>query len=129
MISSANLNIFHVGTHHPDLPDSSIVKPVEMRTTMRWRDLLGYFRTWSSLQTYHEMFPEDLKAVDNRFPEDLEQTTGGESQEDIDVRGGDIAIRFWKDLRQAVKDEGGSYGVDETVSIEWPIALLLARKL
>lgn len=75
------------------------------------------------------MFPEDLKAVDNRFPEDLEQTTDGKSREDIDIRGGDIAVRFWKDLRQAVKDEGGASGVDEPVSIEWPIALLLARKL
>jgi hypothetical protein len=118
-----------LGEHHPALPATSIVRPVEMRTMMRWRDLLGYFRTWSSLQTYHERFPEDLKTVDSRFPEDLQQTAVADGKEDIDVRGGDIAVRFWKDLREGVKNEGGAYGVDEAVSVEWPIALLLARKL
>lgn len=121
------------GPHHPALPPASIIKPIEMRTTMRWRDLLGYFRTWSSLQTYHERFPEDLRAVDGRFAEDLEEPAGkldgeGVVREDINVRGGDIAVRFWKDLRQGVKDAGGAYGVDELVSVEWPIALLLTRK-
>ncbi|KAF9456672.1 S-adenosyl-L-methionine-dependent methyltransferase [Collybia nuda] len=119
--------VFYSGAHHPDLPHSSIIKPVEMRTTMRWRDLLGYFRTWSPLHTFHELFPDDLHVVDERFPEDLESNEEG--KEDIDVRGGDIAVRFWKDLRQGVKDAGGAHGVDESVSVEWPIALLLARKV
>lgn len=100
-----------------------------MRSSMRWRDLLGYFRTWSALQNFHERFPEDLERVDERFPEDQiiqsAQVEGG----DIDVGGGDIAVRFWKDLREEVKKQGGIYGVDEQVSVEWPVALLLTQKL
>lgn len=94
---------------------------------MRWRDLLGYFRTWSPLYKYHAQFPEDLESVDLRFPEDLKLTPEG-SGGDVDVSGGDIAVRFWKDLRESVKNQGGKFGVDDPIIIEWPIALLLTRK-
>ena len=41
-----------------------------MRKEMTWRDLLAYFRTWSSLHTYQERFPEDKTSVeDTRFLE------------------------------------------------------------
>jgi trans-aconitate 3-methyltransferase len=105
-----------------------------MEKQMRWRDLLGYFRTWSSLHKYHTQFPEDLKRVDTRFPEDFREDLApgidgeGRGIGDIDVSGGDIAVRFWKDLREGVKNQGGKFGVDETVVVEWPIALLLAKR-
>ncbi|KAG6898599.1 hypothetical protein C0993_005756 [Termitomyces sp. T159_Od127] len=117
----------HFPTHLPP-PSPTQVKSVEMQMTMRWRDVLGYFKTWSSLQNYHERFPSDLQRIDGRFPEDK---AGNDisSQTDVDVSGGDIAVRFWKDLREQVKKSGGKYGVDELVSVEWPIALLLAKKV
>lgn len=108
---------------------------------MRWRDLLGYFRTWSALQTFHKRFPKDLRQIDKRFPEDRISSAKrpgivgdsgvvvGKADVDVNVGGGDIAVRFWKDLREEVKKQGGKYGVDELVSVEWPIALLLAKKL
>ena len=103
---------------------------------MRWRDLLGYFRTWSPLSNFHQRFPEDLERIDERFPEDLTATPDlslySEAEQvptNADVTGGDIAVRFWKDLREEAKKQGGKYGVDEPVSVEWPIALLLAKKL
>jgi hypothetical protein len=45
---------------------------------MTWRDLLGYFRTMTALLSYHERFPEDLKAEeDARFLEgDLAAVSG-----------------------------------------------------
>ncbi|KAG6906881.1 hypothetical protein DXG01_011502 [Tephrocybe rancida] len=115
----------HYPTHLPP-PSPAQVKPIEMRLEMRWRDVLGYFRTWSSLQTYHERFPEDLERVDERFPEDIVDDS---SPDDVDVSGGDIAVRFWKDLREEAKKSGGRFGVDELVSVEWPIALLLTKKV
>ncbi|KAG6828370.1 hypothetical protein H0H92_008212 [Tricholoma furcatifolium] len=115
----------HYPTHLPP-PSPTQVRPVELQLTMRWRDLLGYLRTWSSLQNFHERFPEDLKRIDERFPEDI--IPASNSEQDIDVSGGDIAVRFWKDLREEAKKASGKYGVDELVSVEWPIALLLARK-
>lgn len=112
-----------------------------MEKQMRWRDLLGYFRTWSALHKYHTLYPEDLTRVDTRFPEDLEQNRGAPIQaptgdggaggyrfDDIDVSGGDIAVRFWKDMREEVRKQGGKFGVDDPVVVEWPIALLLAKR-
>jgi len=47
---------------------------------MTWRDLLSYFRTMSALLSYHEKFPEDLKAKeDARFLEDDLTTISGSS--------------------------------------------------
>ncbi|KAF8066526.1 S-adenosyl-L-methionine-dependent methyltransferase [Lyophyllum atratum] len=131
---------YFAGTHFPTQfppPSPTQIRPVEMRKTMRWRDLLGYLRTWSALHNFHERFPEDLERVDERFPEDKvvgpaghDLVTGMPTERvDVDVSGGDIAVRFWKDLREEVKKNGGRYGVDELVSVEWPIALLLANKV
>lgn len=96
---------------------------------MTWRDLLAYFRTWSSLHTFHERFPEDkTSAEDTRFLEaDLASIESGAD----DVRGGDIAIRFWKDLRENVLKETpeANVGVKDTVLVEWPLALILTRKV
>ena len=82
-----------------------------MRKTMRWRDFLGYLRTWSRLYDIHQRFPEDLESVDERFPEDLTATLDAslysEVEEvpiNVDVTGGDIAVRFWKDLREEAKE-------------------------
>lgn len=59
------------------LPNNALKHPVIMQKEMRWRDLLAYFRTWSSLHTYHERYPEDLKREEDvRFlQEDLATCT------------------------------------------------------
>lgn len=48
-----------------------------------------------------------------------------------DIRGGDIAIRFWKDLREnALKETpDAKVGVEDNVLVEWPLALILTRKV
>lgn len=48
-----------------------------------------------------------------------------------DIRGGDIAIRFWKDLRENVLKEvpDAKVGAEDTVLVEWPLALILTRKV
>lgn len=71
---------------------------------MTWDDLQQYFRTWSSLHTYHERYPEDLKN-----PE------------------GDISVRFWKSLKDGVEREGKVIDKNH-VEIEWPLALLLVKR-
>jgi hypothetical protein len=59
------------------LPQDAPKLPTLLRQKMTWRDLLGYLRTQSALHTYHEKFPEDLKAKeDTRFlEEDLADVT------------------------------------------------------
>ncbi|KAH9896778.1 S-adenosyl-L-methionine-dependent methyltransferase [Cubamyces lactineus] len=96
--------VFFTGSHYPDLPNP---RPVILRKRMSWEDLLGYFRTWSPLYTFHEKHPEDLKRED-----------------------GDIAVRFLRKLKEEVaRVEGKEVPKDEDpIDIEWPLALILARR-
>lgn len=110
------------------IPDNASTYPIIMRKEMTWRGLLAYFRTMSALHTFHERFPEDkTREEDTRF---LEADLAIESGAD-DIRGGDIAIRFWKDLREnALKETPETkVGVEDTVLVEWPLALILTRKV
>lgn len=47
-----------------------------------------------------------------------------------ELRGGDIAIRFWKDLRQGALEAAPDVpvGAEDAVLVEWPVVLLLTRK-
>ncbi|KAJ3575402.1 hypothetical protein NP233_g1124 [Leucocoprinus birnbaumii] len=119
--------VYFAGDYHKDTLPVAQTLPVIMRKEMRWRDLLGYFRTFSSLHKYHDVYPEDKSAPhDGRFKEDLELIKEG----DIDVNGGDIAVRFWKDLREGAvaKDKDAKVGVDDPVIVEWPLAVILVSK-
>jgi hypothetical protein len=89
---------FEPGEYYPSLPSA---QPVILRKKMTWIDLQQYLRTWSSLHTYHERYPEDLKR-----PE------------------GDIAVRLWKSLKNGV----GAKDDHDSVDIEWPLALMLVRR-
>jgi SAM-dependent methyltransferase len=93
--------VFFTGRRYPPFPSA---RSVILRKKMTWNDLQQYFRTWSSLHTYHERYPEDLT-----HPE------------------GDIAVRFWKSLKDGVdKDEKPKD--NDLVEIEWPLALILVKK-
>lgn len=93
------------GGHHPKLPSP---RPVILRKKMTWDDLLGYLRTFSSLHTFHEKYPDDLKRSD-----------------------GDIAVRFWNQLKADVAQNDKSDIPKDTdeVDVEWPLALILARRV
>ncbi|TFK65915.1 hypothetical protein BDN72DRAFT_844961 [Pluteus cervinus] len=148
----------------PQLQDNWEHHPTLLSQRMTWLDLLGYFRSWSALHTYHEKYPEDCLRTDSRFPEDDEllnnlddhagglivtedTKTGHHTQESTLTKAelkelidqyqpnrGDIAVRFWKDLREGVKEvaredkPGYGIGLLDYVDIEWPVVLLLARR-
>ncbi|KAJ7823008.1 hypothetical protein B0H13DRAFT_2126015 [Mycena leptocephala] len=78
-----------------------------MRKTMTWggAGLHGYLRTFSALNRFHEQFPEDLEHAE-----------------------GDIATRFLKQLMAAAEVPLGPEGEAQEVEVEWPIALVIARK-
>lgn len=69
---------------------------------MSWEDLLGYFRTWSALHTFEERNPSDAMHPD-----------------------GPLEVRFWKALREGAAQAGR---VPDKVEVEWPVAMVLARK-
>ncbi|KAI0929476.1 hypothetical protein AcV7_005320 [Taiwanofungus camphoratus] len=100
--------VFFTGGHHPHLPAPL---PVLLRKRTSWGGLLSYLRTFSALHTFHERYPADLANPD-----------------------GDIAVRFYRKLKaQVAEDEGkgrtgDEVGDEEEVEIEWPLAIILARK-
>jgi len=116
-----------LGNYHTDTLPASRTFPVIMQKEMRWRDLLGYFRTWSALERYRMEHPQDISAPpDNRFKNDLDEPI----KDGIDVKGGDLPVRFWKDLRQAASEEEqkAKVEVDDKVTVEWPLAVILVSK-
>lgn len=74
---------------------------------MTWDDLLAYLRTFSSLHTYHQKYPDDLKRSD-----------------------GDIAARFCNKLKAEVAqyENRDADAIPEEIDVEWPVALILARR-
>lgn len=88
------------GQHYPTLPNT---RPVILHKKMTWDNLLAYLRTFSSLHTFHEKYPQDLERTD-----------------------GDIAVRFLNRLKDDVARQNGEAG--EEVDVEWPLALILARR-
>ena len=97
--------------HHPELPESTR-RPAILRKQMRWTDLETYVRSASSLHTFQVANPEDAK----------------------DPRG-DIVIRYLEELRKGIKEiendnEGGNgeKGDEETLVVEWPLTLVLAKR-
>lgn len=78
---------------------SESTRPVIIRKKMAWNNLLGYLNTVSAYHTFLKQYPEDAEN-----PE------------------GDINIRFWNKLK------GDAKGEDE-VSVDWPVALILVRRL
>jgi hypothetical protein len=97
--------VFFTGAHYPELPEPHL-EPI-MRKTMTWggAGLHGYLRTFSALNRFHEQFPEDLEHAE-----------------------GDIATRFLKQLMATAEVPLGPEGEAQEVEVEWPIALVIARK-
>lgn len=71
---------------------------------MSWNGLLAYLRTFSALHTYHQKYPEDLLRSD-----------------------GDIAMRFCEKLKEEVAQHE-NMNIPDEIDIEWPLALILARR-
>ncbi|KAL0572224.1 trans-aconitate methyltransferase 1 [Marasmius crinis-equi] len=99
--------IYFTGSYYPDLPSAQTL-PVILRSPTTWGGMLGYFNTFSSLHTYLERHPEDAKRED-----------------------GNIAERFWGSLMEQAAQIDGKPEVkaEDPVTIEWPLALVLAKKL
>lgn len=95
--------VFFTGDYYPSLPSP---RSVIMRKKMTWDDLLSYLNTWSALHTFRQHNPTD-----------------GENPR------GDVAVRFWKDLKEGAEREDGRVveGHDE-VDIEWPVAVVMATR-
>jgi len=95
--------VFFTGLHYPSLPSP---RPVILHKKVTWANLHSYFRTWSCLHTYHERYPEDRDRPD-----------------------GDIAARFFKALKDGVKEQGGAVDDNDDIDVEWPVALIMARRV
>ncbi|THH29909.1 hypothetical protein EUX98_g4295 [Antrodiella citrinella] len=98
--------VFFRGDHHEYLPQDQS-KPIILQKTVTWEGLLAYLHTFSAYHTYQQQHPEDSKNSD-----------------------GDVAVRFWKKLVEHVAEQTGNKPVESTdeIQIEWPIALIVAKR-
>ncbi|KAG2005623.1 hypothetical protein CC2G_002012 [Coprinopsis cinerea AmutBmut pab1-1] len=113
-----------------------------MSLTWTWLQLLGHIRTWSAHNAYQEQHPDDLNAPeDTRFLEEDLDAIRGTSYDESFIRGGDVSIRFWKNLREAAardiavsSSKGGNGEVDggakllDKITVDSPMPLLLVGK-
>ena len=105
--------------------DLQIFLVLRKRTT--WIGLLAYLRTFSSLHTYKERYPTDASnpgsGLEERFWRQLrrEAARAKEGKAPVETRG-------WQN---GVGEEGDGPMVneDEEVTIEWPMAVILARRV
>ncbi|EPT02506.1 hypothetical protein FOMPIDRAFT_1118218 [Fomitopsis schrenkii] len=91
--------VYFTAPHHA-LPAA---RPAVLRTRTTWAGLLDYLRTFSALHTMKAAVPE----------------------------AHDVEVRFWQKLREEVarlEDRAELVPEDEEVEIEWPMAVLLARR-
>ena len=77
---------------------SESTQPVIIRKQMAWNNLLGYLNTASAYHTYLNKYPEDAAN-----PE------------------GDVNLRFWKKLK-------GDADGEDSVNVDWPLALILTKR-
>ncbi|KAL5505011.1 TMT1 [Sanghuangporus vaninii] len=99
--------IYFSGSHFPDI---SYPRPVVLRKKMSWDGFEAYLRSFSSLNNFQAEYPDDAKHPD-----------------------GDIVQRFLKTLKDGMRDVDNRQFQDdldsEQVEIEWPLALMLAKKV
>ncbi|KAK2467135.1 hypothetical protein APHAL10511_000684 [Amanita phalloides] len=120
---------------HPPTASVPLTKvehnPIVLTKTMTWLELLAYIRSWSALHNFSRAYPEDkATAADERFlKEDIDLLdVNDRAVQELHLDEGDIAVRFWKDLREGASNTGGASGVLDKVEVEWPVAMLLVRR-
>ncbi len=69
------LHIFSQGSYYPSLPSPL---PVILRKKVTWEGFYAYLQSFSSLHTFHERYPEDLKHPDGTIAQRFMQTLWAE---------------------------------------------------
>ena|ERR1700761_2957539 len=108
--------IYFVGDHYPDLQEKGLdTRPVILKKQFTWPELEGYLRSFSSIYSYHEKYPEDAKLQVS----DRESSLYEENE-------GDIAQRFLSRLRAKIREDTGD--TNDVLDIEWPMVLVMMRR-
>lgn len=90
-----------LGDHYPDLPNT---RPVILRKKTTWEGFEEYLRSYSSLRNFQDCHPTDRERAD-----------------------GDIVVRFMEKIKKGMREEDGAAD-DDVVEIEWPLALIMAKR-
>ncbi|KAJ3731321.1 S-adenosyl-L-methionine-dependent methyltransferase [Lentinula guzmanii] len=128
-IMTDTFRVYFSGAYHetsPTIspsPNPTITLPIILRSQSTWNGLLGYFHTFSSLHHYMEKNPSDAldhegKSIAERTWTELMEGAEKEEKERRELEG---------DIEQDGKDVRVK-GEDELV-VEWPVAMVLAKKL
>lgn len=118
--------VYFTGEYYPDLPHA---RPPILRKRTTWAGLLAYLRTFSALHTFQERFPADPNnpgsGIEERFWRRLRREAAQAKDGGVVNAAGESE---WKEGVGA-EGEGPMAGEDEEVTIEWPMAMILARRV
>ena len=114
------------GPHHPHLPAP---RPVLLHKRAPWPALLAYLHTASALHTFHERFPADAARPDGdlaaRFVRALRERVRELGLERARARGGAAEGKAEREQGKEQEEEGD----EDAIDIEWPLALMLVKRV
>ncbi|OCH88058.1 S-adenosyl-L-methionine-dependent methyltransferase [Obba rivulosa] len=116
--------VYFTGDYYPDLPGPC---PPILRKRTTWAGLLAYLRTFSSLHTFQERFPADPEKPGSG----LEERFWRRLRREAKAAEGKVTVEVGSGWEEGVGEEGEGpmAGEDEEVTIEWPMAMILARRV
>jgi len=113
--------LYYTGSYYPSLPSPL---PVILRKKVTWEGFYAYLQSFSSLHTFHERYPEDLKHPEGTIAQRFMQTLRTEMEEldkvsstSTEGSGSPVSVH-----KEEVNEDG-------EVEIEWPLALVLVKRL
>jgi len=109
--------LYYTGSYYPELPSSL---PVILRKKVTWEGFYAYLQSFSSLHTFHERYPEDLKRPDGTIAQKFMQALKTE-MEQLDK----VTSTTKEGSLSSAKEESNGGG---EVEIEWPLALILVKR-
>jgi len=113
--------LYYTGSYYPELPSPL---PVILRKKVTWEGFYAYLQSFSSLHTFLERYPEDPKHSGGTIAQRFMQTLKAE-MEQLDKEASTLTEGSLSSAT-VPKEESSE---DGEVEIEWPLALVLVKRV
>ncbi|KLO18265.1 hypothetical protein SCHPADRAFT_820169 [Schizopora paradoxa] len=112
--------LYYTGSYYPSLPSPL---PVILRKKVSWDGFYAYLQSFSSLHTFHERYPEDLKHPEGSIAQRFMETLKTEMKKADEAKSDST-----EDSESSANTTADDVDKEEEVEIEWPLALVLVKR-